>query len=43
MELKINTAMTTFIGSNPRAIKMGAAIAAGVPKPEAPSTIKAKA
>ena len=35
--------MATFNGLNPNPIKIGAAIAAGVPKPLAPSIIKANA
>ena len=35
--------MATFNGLKPKPIKIGAAIAAGVPKPLAPSIIKANA
>ena len=35
--------MTTCIGLNPRPTKIGAAMATGVPKPLAPSNIKANA
>ena len=34
--------MATFNGLKPKLIRIGAAMAAGVPKPDAPSIIKAK-
>ena len=42
-EFITKASMTTGIGLNPSPTKIGAAIATGVPKPLAPSSIKAKA
>ena len=42
-EFIIRAKIATCIGLNPKPTKIGVAIAAGVPKPLAPSIIKAKA